>query len=217
MKVQLHTQPQKFIVVDNYLDADHLRAARQELTGLEKHLMAGQILRDGKAVDNPFKKKNNNLWLDDHYRGHREDSALLRAFREGLRTPDLLAAMEGTGDLLFANALHANADCTLLSVYGRGDFYAEHQDEYPSVTCNLMLCEEPRRFTGGDFHLADDSVFHPERPRKYTRVEFRDNRLVIFPGRTFHYVDAVHGPDDLPYLARRFSVQFWSQYVTAGV
>lgn len=214
MRAEILKEPQKYIVADDFLDGLLLEAVTAELLALRPHLEAGTVLRDGAVTGGSAKKQNRNLWLDDHYQGRRTESALLRAFQERFWGPEMKSILEQTGDQLFANAIYANADCTLVSVYGPGDFYMDHQDEYPSITVNLLMCAEPKAFTGGDFYLADNSPFHPDRERTYTRVECRNNRLVVFPGRAYHYVDALHAPADLPFEQQRFSVQYWPQFVT---
>ncbi|MBI5494952.1 MAG: 2OG-Fe(II) oxygenase [Deltaproteobacteria bacterium] len=212
MLVNVRSSPQKHIVVDDFAAPAEVESLLAEFELLRDALGAGQVLRGGTAVDSAL-KRNRNLWLDDHYRGRRAESATLALLRARLLCPPIRRALEETGDLLFAHWALANADATLLSVYGPGDYYGDHWDEYPSLTANLMVCSTPKRFAGGDFWLADDHVLHPDRPRHYTRLEFRAGRLVLFPARARHYVDVVTG-EDLAFRDGRFSVQHWAQYVT---
>ena len=216
MRAQVFTVPQKHVVVDDFVTPAERQALLDECATLQAAMGAGTVLRAHTEVGGSFKKRNKNVWLDTHYQGRRGDSTALTIFKDRFFSQPIRDAFRETGDLLFQNALHANADCVLLSVYGPGDFYADHHDEYPSVTANLMISSIPKRFTGGDFFLGDDSPYEPQRETRYTRLDFVPGRLVIFPGRARHYVDTIHGPD-LAFLDGRFTFQYWPQFLTTAV
>ena len=68
----------------------------------------------------------------------------------------------------------------LLNYYDDNDFYDTHTD-FSVYTMVVMLCKEPKRFMGGDFHLTDID----------TKIEFQHNRIVFFPSFAGHKVDTV--------------------------
>jgi hypothetical protein len=212
MRISVRTAPQKHIVVDDFVTPEEREELLREFQSLQQALGAGTVLRQGVELTSA-KKQNKNLWLDVHYAGRRQDSLALRLFKDRFWSQPIKDAMRETGDLLFANAVHANADCVLLSVYGPGSYYGQHHDQYPSIGGNLMISSVPKRFRGGDFYLGDDSVFDPGRPTAFSRVDFVPGRLVIFPTRAMHYVDLVQA-DDLAFVDGRFSVQYWPQFTT---
>ncbi|MEW5849616.1 MAG: 2OG-Fe(II) oxygenase [Myxococcota bacterium] len=212
MEAHVYTEPQKHIIIDGFLDETMLARALEEILSLEPHLTQGRVVNQGQEKQNSFTKRNLNLWLDDHYRGAREASFLLSVFQEHFWSEPVRAALKATGDLLFEYVNHANRDCSLLSAYGHGDYYHDHPDEFPSLTANLFISTSPKRFTGGDFFLANTSFFEPRRIRRDKRIEFVPGRLVIFPSRTRHHVDKVVLPDNA-FRHRRFSVQYWPSFV----
>ena len=68
----------------------------------------------------------------------------------------------------------------LLNYYDDEDFYDTHTD-FSVYTMVVMLCKEPNRFVGGDFHLTDINE----------KIEFKNNRIVFFPSFAGHKVDTV--------------------------
>jgi predicted 2-oxoglutarate/Fe(II)-dependent dioxygenase YbiX len=68
-----------------------------------------------------------------------------------------------------------------------------------------MLAKEPLQFQGGEFLIGgwdSQAVSHT--------IEFKNNRLIIFPSRSFHKVAPVKNLQGGSENAR-FTLQYWSQ------
>jgi Rps23 Pro-64 3,4-dihydroxylase Tpa1-like proline 4-hydroxylase len=101
---------------------------------------------------------------------------------------------------------------SVLSRYGRCDFYGPHQDtKYDKsnraavknrlVTLVYYMNTEPEQFEGGRLTLYQSSQDHTVTPRH--------NRAVIFPSFVVHAVENVLLPDGAPFSAGRFSLNHW--------
>ena len=96
-----------------------------------------------------------------------------------------------------------------MSAYLAGGFYRPHSDEVAGrsnepevrrINCLYYLHRQPRPFTGGDLLLHDGEVANT-----FTRIEPRDNSIVLFPSRCVHQVTLVEcDPGD--FGAGRFTV-----------
>jgi Rps23 Pro-64 3,4-dihydroxylase Tpa1-like proline 4-hydroxylase len=100
---------------------------------------------------------------------------------------------------------------SVLSRYGRCDFYGFHQDTKRSkgstvdithrlVTVVYYMNTEPERFSGGRLTLHQDDS-------KVT-VTPRHNRAVVFPSFVYHQVENVQLDGD-EFSAGRFSLNLW--------
>lgn len=67
----------------------------------------------------------------------------------------------------------------LLSYYGNGDYYQDHVDACP-ITALYWLCKDRSKFEGGDLTIEGQKTY-----------EFRNNRMILFPGYTYHQVSPI--------------------------
>jgi hypothetical protein len=86
------------------------------------------------------------------------------------------------------------------SAYANGHFFKAHSDNFYHVTRRLSFVyyfhRTPKPYTGGDLLLYDTSVNDASRydPDRFTRIETRDNSLLVFPSELFHEVTPVMSP-----------------------
>ena len=72
----------------------------------------------------------------------------------------------------------------LLSYYENAGFYEGHPDTTVFTVLNWFNTE-PKQFTGGDIVLSSSNS------KKKATVEYRNNRVVVFPGCTIHEVTEI--------------------------
>ena len=149
---------------------------------------------------------------DDVRRALVPDGRTLDEVRPGFE-PRLRKLVEDTLPRLGMGSLGAYRVEVQMSAYPAGGFYRAHSDETGGepnepevrrINCLYYLHRQPRPFTGGDLLLHDGEVANT-----FTRIEPRDNSIVLFPSRCVHEVTLVEcDPGD--FGAGRFTV---SSYV----
>jgi Rps23 Pro-64 3,4-dihydroxylase Tpa1-like proline 4-hydroxylase len=164
-----------------------------------------KVGHDKGSVVADFFKKSKNLWLFLHYIENRNQKNLAIDFEKLLWSKEMRQIFQDTHDGLFNAALSTNSSDLLLSKYENGDHYEWHRDYCHLLTINYMLAKEPLQFEGGEFLIGNwDS-----QETTHT-IEFKNNRLIIFPSRAFHKVVPVKNLQCGSENAR-FTLQYWSQ------
>lgn len=113
--------------------------------------------------------------------------------------------MTNADDSALVHATYTRFGRTLLSSYGNNDGYGMHVDvELDCITtCVLMLTLGSKPgFEGGDFQLGDK------------QIDFKNNRLIIFPSCRMHGVSNVNMIEQDVYENRRFTLQYFISSVT---
>jgi Rps23 Pro-64 3,4-dihydroxylase Tpa1-like proline 4-hydroxylase len=89
---------------------------------------------------------------------------------------------------------------TRCTAYADGAFFKTHSDNLYHVTRRLSFVyyfhRTPKPYTGGDLLLYDaepEDASHYFSDR-FTRIETRDNSLIVFPSELFHEVTRVVSP-----------------------
>lgn len=166
-----------YILVDDFLDEHGLSECWRTIDSLNIPAMEGPE-ETGSALDmktmKPI-KQNRGVWLTEIYDKNPGLCPLMDVFIE--------RHAEVCSDSI---DMHPAFRCLqhityslLLSYYGDADRYLKHTD-HSHVTTLFWLCEEEQRFTGGDLILEDSKT-----------IEFKNNRMVMFPGYTYHEVTPV--------------------------
>jgi Rps23 Pro-64 3,4-dihydroxylase Tpa1-like proline 4-hydroxylase len=212
MDIQLVTDaPLKYFVIDDFIPESIADAMIDEVVSLKAMMKPGRmrIQQKGKFVKEyeDDHKKNFDCFIDSVYRDQRSRSVILSNLNKLFFREELVKAYRDSGDMLFSYLLvRSNFDQTHLSAYGNGHYYRKHIDLPPCfLTANVMLCTDPKQFSGGDFeiHWSEDNV---------TKLEFKPRRMVLFPSAVQHCVSDIQMPEDLDFRHWRFSMQYWPQY-----
>lgn len=212
MRFTVHRARPRHIVVDEFVTREECEELLEEAAALFPQTHEGEVLSGAQIAKDTFKKRNRNIWLDVHY-ADKAQSRIMSVMHARLFGDDVRNAIRELDDLLFENALYANRDATLLSIYGDGDFYGEHVDEYPGIAANLLLGRTPVPFSGGAFYLGANDGFDAFKPCRFTKIPFSPGRLILFPTKARHFVELVHvGSSDV--RDHRISVQYWPSFVT---
>jgi Rps23 Pro-64 3,4-dihydroxylase Tpa1-like proline 4-hydroxylase len=205
MKVNIYKTPFTFVVIDDWLDEETNQLYLDEAVRLIPYMKESKVGHDKGSVVADFFKKSKNLWMFLHYMEHRNQRNLAVEFEQLLWSDEIKQVFHEANDGLFEAALTTNSSDLLLSKYENGDHYEWHRDYCHLLTVNYMLAKEPLQFEGGEFLIGSwdkQEVTHT--------VEFKNNRLIIFPSRSFHKVAPVQNLQGGSENAR-FTLQYWGQ------
>lgn len=205
MNVTTYKKPFTFIVIDDWLDTSLNLKIQESICQLIPYMKESKVGSDSGTHVAQYFKKSKNLWLYLHYKLNPNNFNITEVFEKHLWSPEMKDVFRSTEDNLFLSSLYTNHSEILLSKYEQGDHYDWHRDYCPLLTANYMVAKEPLKFTGGSFLFGDwDSKDIS------STVEFKNNRLVIFPSRVFHKVTPVENFDGNSSEAR-FTLQYWGQ------
>ncbi len=168
-----------FLIVD-----DLYNSAEQELiwNELDKHqndfeadIKAENLLKNIKEnIGNP-----NRLYMDELYKDKRNESAILSMYADKVFSDEIIQAYSETTPA-WVTYPTTDHDWTQISYHEKNDTYRKHFDSVMH-TCLVWFSREPKKFTGGDLRFTQSDK----------TVEFKHNRMVLFPGYYMHEVDGV--------------------------
>jgi hypothetical protein len=128
-------------------------------------------------------KQNSAIFLDVIY-SRRELSNILTLNRK-IFSPEVSSNFDDM-DNCFNYSEITNFDGTMVSYYEQSNYYKAHTDR--SILTYLYWCnKEPKKFEGGDLIL----------PQLDAGIEYKNNRLVVFPSWRLHEVTPVEMIEDV--------------------
>jgi Rps23 Pro-64 3,4-dihydroxylase Tpa1-like proline 4-hydroxylase len=152
-------------------------------------------------------RQNDVVFLDSHYENRRGESKILSYLEVALNSRGFLEAFKSFPNM-FPSVLQTTHLETILSSYGKCDFYGWHTDTIPGsrsariITCVLHWNTEPQQFEGGELILAGKTIEDqlPYSPVHNTAIFFQSNQCL-------HAVDATVFEGD--FKDSRFSINAW--------
>lgn len=173
-----------YIIIDNFLThAEYLTVINELDTiirpNMRREETGGAISKDGKAL-----KNNNACFVNDIYANpnlsptHR----VMRKFFENKSFTNKLVESHWAFDWFKKFGVEESMQ---FLYYDQKDSYGKHVDTM-DTTALLWLCKEPQGFEGGDFIIEDTE-----------KVEFKNNRMVIFKVGTYHGVEPISRTSEL--------------------
>lgn len=205
MKVEICKEPFTHIIIDDWLPWVHNLKVINELVPLMPFMRDSKVNSDQGLVKSVSSKSSKNLWLFQHYAQFTTQYKITELFEKNAWKPEMAEVFKQTGDSLFQSMLYTDSSQMLLSKYENGDHYEWHRDYSPTATMNYMVAKEPLKFKGGDFIFGGW-----DEKSELKRIEFKNNRLVIFPSRVWHKVEPVTDFKGHSQEAR-FTIQYWSK------
>jgi len=218
-KIKFKESPSPHVVVENFLSTPAARECLEEAQWLEPVYEAATTLgtpedSDGceeceskDAIIKTGLRSNQIVYLDKHYTDHRYKSKTLQHLEQALKLPHLLETFQSLPNL-FPIILQTTHMETILSSYGKCDFYGWHTDTVPTspasriITCVLHFNTEPQQYEGGELILSgktiEDQLAYP--PVHNTAIFFESNKLV-------HAVDETRHEGE--FKDSRFSINLW--------
>jgi predicted 2-oxoglutarate/Fe(II)-dependent dioxygenase YbiX len=195
MKISEYFEPRNHIVIDEFFLPQHLEQVWSEIIKLENKMEIGlQGTNDNRYRDI---KRNRNFHLEPDSKNIITDLVVKYLWHPTFL--DILNLQKSSfgQPLRFCNPRPVHVSC-----YQDQDHYGFHVDEnQPSnLTVVIFLCKEPKEFSGGNFILKHG--------KSQKVVQFKNNRMLIFPSNTLHKVTNVHLSENT-YSNSRFSLQMW--------
>jgi hypothetical protein len=175
--MQIVSNSSQYLVIDDFYDENELKDIWKELDFLTHSNKMSPPDKSASARDpktlKPL-KKSSVIFLDDFYRERRHSNILTHYEKiYSKNVIDEFAKMDNE----FRYARHSNFDRTLVSYYDNSDYYKPHYD-IAHLTYLYWICKEPKAFSGGDLVLTELD----------TTIEYKSNRLVVFPSYYMHSV-----------------------------
>jgi Rps23 Pro-64 3,4-dihydroxylase Tpa1-like proline 4-hydroxylase len=178
-----------YLVIDDFLKDDELKNVWLELDFLTNKSIMLPPEKYNSARDkltNVILKKNNVIFLDDIYQ-NRETSNILTNFKK-LYSKEVVDIIEDLPNE-FKYFKFVGHDRTFISYYEDSDYYKPHVDQ-AVLTCLYWCNKSPKSFEGGNLTIGDEQ----------TQIEYKNNRLVIFPSYNIHSVNVIKmAEDNIPF------------------
>jgi Rps23 Pro-64 3,4-dihydroxylase Tpa1-like proline 4-hydroxylase len=193
------TRTPNYILIDDWLPQGVIDDILKELEYLEP-LTEPNVMDRYRVVGH----KQSHITLVDNHFEDRSKSAILSAFDQYLWSKEFEDEVLNHPDTaqIFKILPHTEFDSTELQIYGDGGWYTDHKDDATFgelVVCNLLMCRNPKKFTGGELVVEGE------------KIEHKQNRLLIFPSLALHSVEEVHMESNDP-LDGRISLQHRSWF-----
>jgi Rps23 Pro-64 3,4-dihydroxylase Tpa1-like proline 4-hydroxylase len=199
MKYNIINDPIEFITIDNFFNSTELKNVKQEINTYENEFEPGLYQRDGVEILDIKMKKNKIIWLK-----HNKESYILKTLAKKWFSKKNMNFLKNLDNPIFESLSETTSDNTQISCYGNGDYYNYHKDavsESVFLTLVIMICNEPKQFTGGDL------IF--KRNKNTAIVPFKDNIGILFPSRILHKVTPIKLKDN-QFKNKRFTIQNWA-------
>ncbi len=211
MQVARPEFPAPILIIDEFFSPDIATECLQECIDLRRIYMPASV---GFGLDNrrdPRIRQNEVVMMDNVFRADRSRSVILTALDKRIKEQDCRDLWH-EGYYIFDNINYATWKETVLSRYGKCDFYGNHQDTIigsnetnaitkRNVTMVVYLNREPEQFTGGELTLHEKG--------KSLTVPPKHNRAVVFPSFTVHGVGKVALTSGAGFEGSRFSINHW--------
>jgi Rps23 Pro-64 3,4-dihydroxylase Tpa1-like proline 4-hydroxylase len=223
-KIEYRESPSPHVVVQNFLPIPAVRACLEEAQKLESVYVDADVSGGFGRVDrhpdddgceeciaiqdsvNKGIRHNKIVYLDQYYDGERYKSSILRHLETALVIPSLIQTFKTLPSMfpILAQTTHME---TILSSYGKCDFYGWHVDALPEnpqrvITCVLHFNTEPQQYEGGELILSGKTIEDqlPYPPVHNTAIFFASNTCV-------HAVDETRHEGE--FKDSRFSINLW--------
>ena len=169
------------VVVDDIYSEQELKDIKKELVSLIPYAIPPEHTYTATNKDGSYKKTCLSLGLDVHYIRDRSKSPLLNLNRK--------IFTEAFNDQLkeyscfYKHLKTATRDITLVNYYKSKEKYEGHYDEFPLTALTFF---ELGKVSGGGIIFEEYD----------TKVDFKDNRTIIFPGCVTHATEPIITDED---------------------
>lgn len=187
----------KYLIKDNFLPASYIDFVRMEIRRLE-HTLSYEGYNNHKTLRDELDPR----YAATAYVTDRRN--ILYNIWDNLFWKQLGEDLAASEDSALVHASQTRFGKVLFSAYGNSDYYGHHVDiDLDCVTTAVLMLtlRDPKQFEGGAFLLED------------TPIEFKNNRLIVFPSCRMHGVEPVKLEHDI-YENRRFTIQYFISSVS---
>jgi hypothetical protein len=168
----------EYIVIDDLYSEHELSLIKEELISLVPHLKTVEETDAAYHGDDvkAYKKNCLSLWADEHYAEDRATSNIL-TFNRKLFSKRITSFSESVNSF-YGHIKCCNSDTTLLNFYQNNELYESHRDN--SILSAITFIELGS-IKGGGLIFTEENI----------KVEFKDNRIVIFAGCISHKTESI--------------------------
>jgi|TARA_R110000824_G_scaffold147083_1_gene316429 Rps23 Pro-64 3,4-dihydroxylase Tpa1-like proline 4-hydroxylase len=219
-KIEHKESPSPHVVVENFLSIPAARECLKEAQELESHYIPAGVLGTSNTENDGCEeciaetntvltglRKNKIIFLDSFYGQERYKSKILKHMEVVLKQDAFVQTFQTFPGMfpIISQTTHIE---TILSSYGKCDFYGWHTDTIPMfpstriITCVLHFNTTPQQYQGGELILAgktlEDQLAYP--PVHNTAIFFESKSCVHAVNGTEHEGD---------FKDSRFSINLW--------
>ncbi len=170
------------LIVDDFFTSEELKFIWQELDYLTSpnrmytpdNSHSGSATQDGKPLKQNLVAPIRKIFNEAQY------SDIFNSFNK-IYDKEFSEIMDDMNNEFryYGHSAHLNNGC-FISYYEDNDFYKLHRDS--AILTFLFWCnKEPKKFVGGDLTIPEIGV----------DIEYRNNRLVVFPSHLLHSVSPI--------------------------
>ena len=177
ISVEVTTCGIPFVVVDNFFAGHEKKKLQRELEFVRPHMSSpGTDIKGAHYPDGTSMKHNRSLFLHDFFADPNK-STVYNLTRQYYDPVFVSKICEGFWPAKYLQELpNFVADRIQVLYYEQSNTYDTHVDQ-AFLTCLYWTHKSPKKFKGGDIVLGEETL-----------VEFKDNRLLVFPSPTKHRV-----------------------------
>lgn len=182
----------KYLIKDDFLPKSYIDFLRLEIKKLEPNL----------SYDGYDNKKTLRDNLDPRYAATTyvtDKRSLLHSIWDRNFWNEMGDELASSEDSALVHASMTRFGKVLFSAYGNSDWYGHHIDidlDCVATAVLMLTLKDPVQFEGGAFLLGDK------------KIEFKNNRLIVFPSCRMHGVEPVRLQED-KYENKRFTIQYF--------
>lgn len=175
----LHKSTPNYVIYDDFFNEEELSKIWNEVLFLTSPSKMLPPEKSGSAIDNNGKilKKNSAIFLENIYADRLTSD--INVLTDKVFSREIFDQLNLIGGV-FNYIKVTNRNYNFLSYYEDSDYYRPHLD-YSVFTMLIWLSKEPKKFEGGDLIFDDINE----------TIDFKSNRLIIFPSFLFHSVTPV--------------------------
>ena len=187
----------KYLIKDNFLPSSYIEFVRMEIRRLSSDLSYNGYNNQKRLRDELDPRYAATTYVTDR-------RSILYNIWERHFWNEMGEELASSEDSALVHASLTRFGKVLFSAYGDGDWYGHHIDiDLDCVTTAVLMLtlRDPQQFEGGAFLLGDE------------KIEFKNNRLIVFPSCRMHGVEPVRLQEDI-YENRRFTIQYFISSVS---
>jgi len=174
------------IVIDNFYENDELALIKKELYELIPHLKTSDKVPSAYKVNKEtgkikYKKNCLSLWVDDFYKNDINKSNILKLNKKIFSSE--VSEFAKNVHSIYSYINESQSRQTLLNYYKNAEHYGAHRDI--SIISVISFFELGMVKSGG-------LIF----PQDQLKVNFKDNRTIIFPSSMLHETESIKVNDN---------------------
>jgi hypothetical protein len=165
-----------YIIVDDMYSNSELKDIKKELCALLPFTVSPEHVYTAVNEDGTYKKNCKSIRLDSYYKQNRFLSSMLTYNRK-------IFSKEFNDNLVNFSCFYkhikcANRDTTLVNYYKSNEKYESHSDDVPFTALTFFELGE---VSGGGVIFTEHNI----------KVDFKNNRTLIFPGCVLHATEPI--------------------------